>query len=682
MNRFRRTSRRSAVLASLACVLALLLAGCTGDQPPDSDETDRSGTGTAAPSSGGGELPDVVPQPTSMVPNGGDVRVSGKVALVTDPTVKPWTRSLAVRVLRAIGAEEVVVREPGRPVDDSDLRVRLGSRWSPTIRKTFQDTELDFPDGDEKLASEGYAISVRDGQSPAVVLGGMDPAGAYYAVQTLRQLATPGRVAGVAVLDEPEMSTRGVIEGFYGSPWTHAERMDQLAFYGSVKLNSYVYAPKDDPYHRDRWRDPYPADRLRRLGELQQQATQHHVKFTFALSPGKSICFSDPDDWRALTDKLQSLYDIGIRSFSVPFDDIDYAEWNCESDRAEYGASSARAAGVAQARLLNRLQREFLGTHVGTTPLQTVPTEYSDTENSPYKTAIRQRLDPAVEVMWTGEGVIPDGITVDDAASAEQVWGRKPLLWDNYPVNDYDATEGLMMLGPYAERQPGLGLRLAGLVINPMNQAAASKVVEISAADFAWNSTDFDEQRAWREAAEYLAGDRFRGDEQRLSPESGTVNALMVFFDLNHTAVLPDGEPWLEPAPELRRRLDEFREAWNGDASNRQGAVSELRGYARSIAEAPERIRKGTPEDFVSDVRPWLRATDLWGDALLATLDGLSARASGDSETASEEFRRAAELADRAGSVRTVEGETLPQGPVRLADGVLDDFVRQAPDMR
>ncbi|MGW5442114.1 beta-N-acetylglucosaminidase domain-containing protein [Streptomyces asiaticus] len=82
------------------------------------------------------------------------------------------------------------------------------------------------------------------------------------------------------------MPLRGVIEGFYGSPWTHAERMDQLAFYGDVKMNTYIYAPKDDPYHREKWREPYPAAKLAELGELVRQATDHHVRFTFAVSPG------------------------------------------------------------------------------------------------------------------------------------------------------------------------------------------------------------------------------------------------------------------------------------------------------------------------------------------------------------------------------------------------------------
>ena len=91
-------------------------------------------------------------------------------------------------------------------------------------------------------------------------------------------MTSPTRVSPFAV--------RGVLEGFYGNPWTHQARMNQLAFYGDVKLNTYVYSPKDDPYLRDRWRDPYPPDKLAEVQQLIQQAQAHHVRFTYALSPG------------------------------------------------------------------------------------------------------------------------------------------------------------------------------------------------------------------------------------------------------------------------------------------------------------------------------------------------------------------------------------------------------------
>ncbi|WP_114453300.1 beta-N-acetylhexosaminidase family protein [Halopolyspora algeriensis] len=651
--------------------------GCSNNAPVPATSSSPQAS-PSADSGGQADLPQVTPQPRTMTRLGQDVRVRGTVEVVVDPLVDRPTRELAVRVLRSAGASHVVVREPGPAVDGATLSMRLGHRKAPSVVKGIQHVGFSVPP--PPLPPEGYVLAARGGDDPTLVLGAGDSAGAYYAVQTLRQLATPGRIAGVGIVDKPQMSTRGTIEGFYGSPWTHAERMDQLAFYGEVKLNTYIYAPKDDPYHRRLWREPYPREKLARLGELIGQAAAHHVTFTFALSPGTSICYSDPADFDALRAKLQQLYDAGVRSFSVPLDDISYTEWNCSADRAEYGPPSPDAAGRAQADLLNRVQREFIDTHPDTQPLQTVPTEYSDVEDSPYKTALRTQLDPRVQVMWTGVGVIPDEVTVADARRAAQVWGRKVMLWDNYPVNDFDGSTGRLLLGPYAQRRSGLHEHLSGLVVNPMNQAAASKVVEIGAAGLAWNSADFDPQRAWHAAAEHLAGDRFAGDEQALRPDPETVEALMVFFDLNHMAPLPSGEPWLAPAPELARRLDEFRAAWRG--GDRSAALRQLRGYAEKIAGAPERIREGAAQNFVSDATPWLQATDLWGDSLLATVDGLRARLDGDEAAARRYFGEAADLADRAGSVRTVPGETLPQGPVRVADGVLDTFIRQAPELR
>lgn len=105
-----------------------------------------------------------------------------------------------------------------------------------------------------------------------LALSGTDTTGTFYAAQTLRQLLTGKRLPAVTVRDWPTAKLRGVIEGFYGTPWTHAERLSQLDFYGRTKQNVYVYSPKDDPYLRERWRDEYPAAQLDRLRELVDRA--------------------------------------------------------------------------------------------------------------------------------------------------------------------------------------------------------------------------------------------------------------------------------------------------------------------------------------------------------------------------------------------------------------------------
>ncbi|GAB2651356.1 beta-N-acetylglucosaminidase domain-containing protein [Saccharopolyspora gloriosae] len=666
--------RRVGGAAAMLLSAALIAAGCTdaAAPPPQQPPTGGESGPASYPAEG---VPEVVPQPQKAERLGDDVAVRGKVELVVDPFVDPQTRDLAQRVLREAGASDVVVREPGAAAEDATLLVRIGDRMAPGIVKGLQANGWGAPGS---LPEEGYVFAARGGQD-SVVLGADDATGAYYGVQTLRQLASPGRIAGVGVVDQPNMPLRGSIEGFYGSPWTHAERMDQLAFYGDVKLNTYIYAPKDDPYHRERWREPYPADKLDEVKQLIGQAGAHHVKFTFALSPGTSICYNDPADFQALQAKLQAVYDSGVRDFSVPFDDISYTRWNCAEDQERYGAPGEAAAGRAQAELLSRVQREFIDTHPGAQPLQTVPTEYSDYDDSAYKTALRDGLDPRVVVMWTGDGVIPEQITVSDAEKAAQVWGRKVFLWDNYPVNDFNKSVGRLLLGPYGEREPGLSEQLVGDVVNPMNQAAASKVVEVGAADFAWNDDDFDAQRAHRAAARYLATDPSAALRPASAADPETTRALLVFFDLNSMSPLANGSPWQPPAPELERRLEEFRGEWDG--GDRAKALAGLRDYAQQIAQAPERIRSSAPKDFAADSEPWLQATDLWGDALVTTVDGLQARQDGNQAVADERFAAAAELGRRAEQVQTVPGETRPQGAVRLADGVLDVFVREAPQL-
>ncbi|MBE9374070.1 beta-N-acetylglucosaminidase domain-containing protein [Saccharopolyspora sp. HNM0983] len=660
---FGRFPRRT---AALVLVLGAVASGCGGGPPEPSGPESLPASGT----------PQVTPQPREIERVGDDLGVTGKVEVVVDPVADGPTRELAEQVLRMAGADEVVVREPGERAEDASLRVRIGDSESPSVVRGLQAAGRELP---EQLGPEGYALAATADADPQVVIGAQESAGAYYGVQTLRQLTSPGRIAGVAVQDSPKMPVRGAIEGFYGPPWSHQDRLDQLAFYGDAKLNSYVYAPKDDPYHRERWREPYPEPEFDQVRDLIAQAGRHHVKFTFALSPGTSICYSDDADVRALLDKLEAVRAAGVHDFSIPLDDISYTSWNCAGDERAYGPPSQEAAGRAQADLLNRVQREFVDAHPDVSPLQTVSTEYSDLDDSPYKQRIREQLDERVLMMWTGDGVIPERITTDDARAAEQVWGRRLLLWDNYPVNDFDGSEGRLMLGPYAEREPGLGDELAGDVVNPMNQAAASKVVELGAADFAWNDEDFDPQRAWRAAADYLAGQRFAGGDPGLRANPDTAAALLVFFDLEHMAPVANGSAWLPPAPELAGRLDEFRSAW--EDGDRDQALRDLDEYAQRIATAPERIRAGAPADFVAGAEPWLRATDLWGDSLLATTAGLRARADGNAQRADGQFARAGQLADRAGQVRTDPEASRPQGPVRVADGVLDVFIAQAPQM-
>ncbi|MFC3899046.1 beta-N-acetylglucosaminidase domain-containing protein [Lentzea rhizosphaerae] len=485
---------------------------------------------------------------------------------------------------------------------------------------------------DKSLTAEGYALNVgRD----EIDIASADPSGAFYAVQTLRQLVKQGKVLGVKIDDHPSLRLRGIVEGFYGRRWTYAEQQEQIDFAASVKSNSYVYAPKDDPYHRDRWREPYPADRLAELGELAKRAAVSHVQFTYSLAPGLSMCYSKDSDRDAIQAKLAQLHSSGIKSFALLLDDIDYAKWNCSEDQAEYGPPNRTNAARAQNDLLNDTALTIRNQMPDVGPLITVLTEYGDITPTPYKRVFRDGLDKSVVVMWTGTAVVPRAITRKESERAKELWGRKTLIWDNYPVNDYPDAAGRLFLGSYSDREPGL--QVEGLLANPMSQAYASRVAMFEMADYAWNDQAYDEHRSENAYARLLAG----GDEK-------LTTALLAFFDLNS---------WT--APRLAAELDEFTEKWR--AGDKGTAVAGLRAYADVLAGAAKLIREKVHPGFVTDSAPWLDQSELLGKALQATADGLGGN--------HERFADSDELVKRLDK------------KLKTGDGKLEKFLDQAPEM-
>ena len=127
-----------------------------------------------------------------------------------------------------------------------------------------------------------------------MVIAGADERGTYYGVQTLAQLAASGSLPVVEITDYPDIPYRGVVEGFYGTPWSFEDRMSQLDFYGRNKMNVYLYGPKDDPYHSTPdWRKPYPPREADQLKQLVAKAKENNVIFYRAIHPGLVFRWND-----------------------------------------------------------------------------------------------------------------------------------------------------------------------------------------------------------------------------------------------------------------------------------------------------------------------------------------------------------------------------------------------------
>jgi len=387
----------------------------------------------------------------------------------------------------------------------------------------------------------------------------------------------------------PPAFTSGVIEAFYGPPWSWDARAEVMAWCHERGMTHYFYAPKDDPLHRERWREPYDVDALAGFDQLVAAGT---LQVGFGISPGLSIDYDSPDDRRALAAKVDQLLDVGIRTVALLLDDIPVRP----------------GLGVEHAELTTWL-RDHIADRAS---LVLTPTEYTGTRSTPYLDALADGVPVDVPIGWTGPTVVCDEISVASAHErAAALGGRPPLLWDNYPVND-GAMSDRLFLGPVRGREPGLVGACSGYVANPMMQPLASKPGLASIAglvrgedpEAAW-SADIGELRTFAEACdgehplrlvELALAQPARSSGSSGSSGSSALDELEAWLRSARSCEAPglegEAEPWLEQAhAEARVGLTAVRLLRAEAAGEPPRRISEL---SMALAAGWPSVRRGS----------------------------------------------------------------------------------------
>lgn len=372
-------------------------------------------------------------------------------------------------------------------------------------------------------------------------------------------------------------------------------------------MNTYIYAPKDDPYHKDQWRTPYPDDKAEEIRQLAAESEKDNVSFCWSAHPGYGFNYNTDDDYNALIAKFEQLYSLGVRQFGISYDDL-----------------SGYVSGTNHANIINRVNREFVQEKGDVKPLIVVATRYCNSWGSSMTTYFKpfmETLDEDVVVMCTGSDTM-SAITKESYEWPKTQTGvdRDLASWWNYPVNDY--CEGNLMMAPLEILHTDVD-NLSGFFLNPMCQAEASKVAIFSGADYSWNVGGFACMDSWKRAIEELV------------PEAS--EAFLRFAD--NLSFIKEGESF---AFDESRYLTDKLEALNSalrEGKDVLGAATALKAEFETMREDAALLRNIENAGLLEEISVHLDAYDNLAQAGIASMDGFITACEGDISATMENIR-------------------------------------------
>jgi protein O-GlcNAcase/histone acetyltransferase len=351
----------------------------------------------------------------------------------------------------------------------------------------------------------------------------------------------------------------GVIEGFYGQPWTRAERSRLFDWMSAWGLNTYLYAPKDDPHHRAIWRQPYGPEMEAEIREIIDACHSRNIRFILAIGPGLDIRYSDPADLAALERRFGQLVEMGCRDFCLLFDDI--PDGMREEDRARWGTFASAQCGVANAVRAGLVARGCTGRFLFCPTPYCGRMERAGLGGEGYLETVGRELDGAIDVFWTGPEIISREITVEHVEWLTGLLRRPPLIWDNLHANDYDGRR--FYCGPYSGRPVGLKSRIRGVLTNPNNELLLNYVPFRTLAEWIHSVDEWNPREAYLQAMTVWLG-HFRTSGRPIE-----LGDLVRFGDCHY---LP-----YEEGPEAERLLQGMARVYGTDPEEWDDSVETVR---------------------------------------------------------------------------------------------------------
>ena len=457
---------------------------------------------------------DIYPIPQRQVAGKGLVSFSKSVTVVCDAAIDAATRRRAEQVLKDAQLECTFATEA--PATGAVLYLGVnGSGEVADLRATALNLDRSVLSKTGKYDRHILSLSDRNGSAEVVIIGENTDA-AFFGLASLEQMLEKGtaNIPKVTLYDYADQQSRGLVEGYYGYPYSVAVKKDLMRFMMRMKMNTYMYGAKSDVYHSQKWEAAYPAMLTAQqvknglltqnmIREIAATSQDTKVNFIWAIHPGNSFV-EDANVVNRIMNKYSRMYDLGVRQFAVFVDDVGVpkSEADCKTNADHLTA--------LQAAIDKKWNSQTAKPEDRVRPLHFVPQVYTlswvgEADRKRFYNALAKTPDK-ITIYITGWGVwsVPNSSDLDVVRKELQ---RPAAWWWNYPCNDNadgqvypsDMYYNFFEM-PAVDNNAKMPKQLEhglGIVSNPMQEGEISKTALFSVADYAWNNSAFDNMKSW-----------------------------------------------------------------------------------------------------------------------------------------------------------------------------------------
>jgi hypothetical protein len=291
--------------------------------------------------------------------------------------------------------------------------------------------------------------------------------------------------------DRPEPGFK--LRGTKGWAWTWEQYLAEIPTLVRAKMNflmsCYTSVFTNMDKFDNRWWEPFSEKTKAGLARVARACRDNGLDFCFsfhpALSTTRPLRADDGRDFEAMWEHYAWVQSLGVRWFSLSYDDI------------EMKGRNPGGLGAVHAELANRLLRR-LREKDPSAELIFCPVFYwgrgDEIDAKPYLEALGRTLGKDIFLFWTGDAVVTPRITRACAEAFKKTVNHRIIIWDNYPVNDRSTA---LHMGPVTGRDGDLDETAYGYMSNPhCPQNEINRIPLLTCADYAYNPRAYEPSRS------------------------------------------------------------------------------------------------------------------------------------------------------------------------------------------